>query len=199
MSTGEKQYTQSVQTAYDAVSGLHMDEQYKLTAFRLILQQELGYISPLQQASSPTDADVKAQHRPVDKGSWQHKIASNLGITDEEVLEIYHFTEEGDIELVIENKDVPSVAAQAIKQIAKLYAGGRQAAGIENTTSVEAIRNVCENGYKVVDKKNFSTYINGLGAKFRVEGSGTEQKVQLINGAYGAVGEIAKLYLGEKK
>lgn len=196
MNTGEKYYSQSVQAAHDAVSGLKIGDQYKLAAFRLILQQELGEAT--QQIKAPTDPAKTEQDGPVDNSSWQHKIASNFGITDEQVLEIYHYTEEGDIELVIEPKDVPGVAAKAIKQIAMLYAGGRQAAGIEKSTSVDTIRTVCEDSYKVVDKKNFSTYINGLGAKFRVEGTGADRKIQLINGAYKTVGETAKQYLGEK-
>lgn len=195
MSSDENRYTDAVRMAHDAISGLTMGEEYKLTAFKLILERELG--RPVASTSvQGKDTDNGAAH-PTPSADWQKKVAGSLGITEEQVLDLYHMNDDGEIELVIEINALPDTAAKATKHIAMLYAGGRQAAGTEKATSIEKIREVCEVGFKVVDKKNFSTNINKLGSKFRVSRTGSEKTVMLINGAYRQVGEVAKEYVGD--
>lgn len=202
MAADTKNYQQVVQTAYDAVSALEIDDKFKQIAFKEILRTQLGDrvvlaepVAPVQLAQAVATPDVA---QPVEKGSWQHKIASALGISNEQVLDLYHMTDDGDLELVIEMSSLPSTLKKATRDIAMLYAAGRQAAGIESSTSVELIRGVCEQRFKVVDKKNFSTTITKLGAKFRVSGTGKERQLQLINSAYKQVGDTAKAYAGDE-
>lgn len=202
MSTGENNYSEKLQTAYDSVSKLEMGDEYKLAGFKIILNHQLGGSTVPTQAHKQS-AEIQATDgentpSPVNKGSWQHKIASNLGITDEQVLEIYHRPSDNELELVIERHLIPDQLKLATQDLAKLYAAGRQAIGLEQTTKVEAIRSVCFTQYKVVDKKNFAQSINTLGSKFRVTGSGKERTVELINGAYKIAGEVAKKYLEDK-
>lgn len=198
MSTGETNYSETIERAYDAVKSADMDDSFKLAGFKIILTNELAgsVVAPKVAGGS---VQIESPDSAVDVLPWQSKIAKVLNITEDQVLEIYHMNSDGQIELVIERNLIPDALVTATKDIAKLLAAGRQAADTEDKTLVSDIRTVVEGQYKVVDKKNFSTSITNLGAKFRLSGEGKERSIELINGAFKLVGEVAQKYVDGSK
>jgi hypothetical protein len=93
-------------------------------------------------------------------------IASRAGTDRETVAEVFD-QRNGELELVIQaGKLSPQVAAGA-KELAILIAGGRQAAGIEEWTSLDVVRAVCTE-FKKLDSGNFSKTIRSMTNEFNV-------------------------------
>ncbi len=199
MSQQPENSKQLVQVAYDAVKELDATDEYRLAGFRIVLKSLMPGAPavsqlPVPQTGTGGTALSKEQPTPSD---WQNTIASKLNITAEQVAEIYHFTDEGIVELIIEGKDLPKTNSKSTQHIAALITGGRQAMGIERVTAIEVVRSACEH-YRVYDSKNFMKYTRQLGSKFRFDGSNSSVTIELTNGAFKIAGEIATGYLENK-
>ena len=184
------QYKELVQLAYDSVKDLKVEDEYKLAGYKVLLENLLG--APTQSVITATETG--ATSATFDTTDWQKQIASRLGIEPSEVAEIYHQTEEGMIELIIEAKDLPSTNSKSTVDIAALLAAGRQAAGLEKATPIDDIRKAAEH-YRVYDNKNFARTLRQLGSKFRNDNS----TIELTNGAYKITADIARKYAGSNK
>lgn len=198
MTNHSDEYKKSVQIAYDAVKELDATEEYRLTGYQIVLKSLLFGGTGTDSKSQSSDADAsKKDGAPSNAEEWQSTIASKIGISPEQVGEIYHRTDDGSVELIIEGKDLPKTNSKSTMHIAALLTAGRQALGLERTTAIEIVRGVCEH-YRVYDSKNFMKYVRQLGSKFRFEGSGSAVTIELTNGAFKIAGEIAMNYLEKK-
>lgn len=88
------------------------------------------------------------------------RIAQRLGINAETVAEVFD-VHEGEVELIIPAGKLPTRVATATKEIALLVAGGRQAAGIEDWTSLDKIRDVCAY-FRRLDSGNFAKTVREM-------------------------------------
>lgn len=110
-------------------------------------------------------AAVPATHGRLDgHGDSLARVAQRLGISPETVAEVFD-VHEGEIELIIPAGKLASRVATATKQIALLVAGGRQAAGIEDWTSLDKIRDVCVY-FRRIDSGNFAKTVREMDEVF---------------------------------
>ena len=184
-----------VQAAYDAVKELDAPTEYKLEGYRIILKS-MAFGSSLGTGNGPIahrDTTTQKEDAPTD---WQSAISSKIGITPDQVSEIYHL-KDGIVELIVEGKDLPKTNSKATRDIVALLTAGRQAMGTERVTSIDVLRQACEY-YRVYDSKNFMKYTKQLGSKFRFDGANSNTTVELTNGAFKIAGEVAAKYLGAK-
>jgi hypothetical protein len=184
--------------AHTAVKDLDASDEYKLAGYKIILSSLIG--SPVLVHTKTGHAAEAAKTRPPtgtasqDSGDWTNKIADALGMTIDEIAEIYYFDGEN-LKLLVGRKQLPSSASSGTQHIAALVAAGRQAMGLdENGTEFELIKPVLKT-HNVFNTKNWTTYIKQLGSKFIYDGSGKKQTIKLTNKAYDVVAEIARTYV----
>jgi hypothetical protein len=191
-------YKVHVQTAYDAVKELDATDDYKLSGYRIVLKSLLlGTVPDAGPIQPQGKNNPLANPNPAGTSDWQTLIASKIGISPEQVAEIYHYTDEGTVELIIEGKDLPKTNSKSTQHVAALLTAGRQALGKERTTLLDVVRGACEE-YRVYDSNNFMKYVRQLGSKFRFEGVGSSMTLELTNGAFKIAGEIALTYVEKK-
>ena len=176
---------------------MEASDEYKLEGFKIVLKASLASHSDVTTDQRSAQFYDGGAHDKTAGSSekWTKDIAAKLGISAESVSNLYHYPGEGQLDLIIESKDLPKTNSKSTQHIAALLSAGRQAIGIDRATSLEEIRKACDH-YRVYDAKNFSSYVKALGSKFRFDGDGSARTVELTNGAFTATGEIAKKYLG---
>lgn len=184
--------------AYTAVKDLEAADEYKIVGYKIILSSLLG--DPVQaHAKTGHKTDSANGGRPKgatsqDSVDWTSKIADALGMTADQIAEIYYFDGEN-LKLLVGRKQLPSSASSGTQHIAALVAAGRQAMGFdENGTEFELIKPVLKT-HNVFNAKNWTTYIKQLGSKFIYDGAGKQQTIKLTNKAYDVVAEIARTYV----
>lgn len=91
-------------------------------------------------------------------------IAAKVGVGRETVAEVFDLRD-GNIELIIGAGKLPSQVARGTKEIALLVAGGRQAAGLEEWTSWDVIRDWCSE-FKRLDSGNFAKTVRSMEEAF---------------------------------
>lgn len=104
------------------------------------------------------------------------RIAARLEIDVETVGEVFDVNE-GEVELIVPVGKLPGRVATATKQIALLVAGGRQAAGIEDWTSLDRIREVCAY-FKKLDSGNFAKTVREMEDVFNFRNA-SQRKIQV--------------------
>ena len=104
------------------------------------------------------------------------RIAQRLEIDVETVGEVFD-VHEGQVELIIPAGKLPSRVATATKQIALLVAGARQAAGIEDWTSLDKVRDVCAY-FRKLDSGNFAKTVREMDDVFNFRNP-TPRKIQV--------------------
>lgn len=192
-------YAALAQEAYTAIKDLEAADEYKLAGYKVILSSLIG--SPVRAQTNPAQAaDPASGSRPKratahDSGDWTGKIADALGMTSDEIAEIYYYDGEN-LKLLVGRKQLPSSASSGTQHVAALIAAGRQAMGLdENGTEFELIKPALKT-HNVFNLKNWTTYIKQLGSKFIYDGTGKQQTIKLTNKAYDAVADIARTYVG---
>lgn len=93
-------------------------------------------------------------------------IAARVGTDRETVAEVFDQRND-DLELIIGAGKLPAQVAAGTKEIALLVAGGRQAAGVEEWTALDVVRDVCAD-FKKLDSGNFSKTIRSMTDEFNV-------------------------------
>ena len=88
------------------------------------------------------------------------KISAKLGIARETVSEVFS-VQDGTLELVIGAGKLPGPSKPATKELALAVAAGRQAAELEEWTSLDPVRAVCAD-FKKLDSPNFARTIREM-------------------------------------
>lgn len=179
--------------AFESVKDLPEDNGYKIEGYKIVLSSLLNG----RATASVVDNDIQNPIVSQNSADWQKKISSTMDLTVQQVGEIYHMNDEGTLELLVESKDLPNTTSKSAQHLAALICAGRQAAGIEKSTSLDEVRKVCEH-YKVYDSKNFSSSMKQLGSKYRFSGSNSTRAVELTNGAFKLASDVAKNYAGQQ-
>jgi hypothetical protein len=104
---------------------------------------------------------------------------------------------DGDLELIVPAGKIADRAASGTKEIALLIAGARQAAGVEDWTSLDVIREVCSD-FKRLDSGNFAKTIKQMEDVFNVRRE-SERKmlVRMSRPGWEAFGTLVKRLGGE--
>ena len=113
-------------------------------------------------------ASVKALSSALSGGDLLSKIAVALGLDRDPVARVYE-EDDGQVQLIVKRAMLlePNKKAASIRQVALLVVVGRQAAGSEEHTSYDVIREECRE-LKVYDAANFATEVAKL--EFRTSG-----------------------------
>jgi hypothetical protein len=115
-------------------------------------------------------------------------MARVLGISAS-LLDMVYDRMDGDVELVIHRSKLPQRKAPAMKTVAMLVAAGRQAAGLDEWTSVNVIREVCRH-FGVLDLGNFATEVASLGDAFLVRGKGQSRAFKVTRHGFEEAGRL---------
>lgn len=110
------------------------------------------------------------------------RIGEKLGVDRSVVAEVYEQSEL-DIEVVVAPSKLDRSKMGATKQVALLVAAGRQAAGLEETTRVDKIREAAEL-YGIHDPNNFARAITDMSDDFIISGSSRTRIVRLRRPAW---------------
>lgn len=183
--------------AHIAVKDLQAGDEYKLAGYKIILSSLIGGSVQVHaktgHAVKPAKTSPPKETTSQDSGDWTSKIAYALGMTVDEISEIYYFDGEN-LKLLVDRKQLPNSASSGTQHIAALVAAGRQAMGLdENGTKFELIKPALKT-HNVFNAKNWTTYVKKLGSKFIYDGTGKQQTIKLTHKAYDVVADIARTY-----
>ncbi len=135
---------------------------------------------------------LPAQHREAadatDGSQSAITMARILGVSAE-MLDLVYDRTDGDVELVIHRSKLPERKAPAMKAVAMLVAAGRQAAGLDDWTPVNVIREVCRH-FGVLDLGNFATEVASLGDAFLVRGKGQSRAFKVTRHGFEEAGRL---------
>jgi hypothetical protein len=123
-------------------------------------------------------------------------IAARVGVERATVEEVYDL-HDGSVQLIIPTGKLTNRTASAAKEIALLLAGGRQAGGTEEWTSVDVIRDACSD-FKKLDSGNFAKTIKSMEDvfNFRKE-SERKTSVKLSRPGWEEFGGLVRRFGGE--
>lgn len=161
----------------------------------------LGSSPAVEQARSGTTAHKDlaapgANGSGAADGDALGAIAARMDLERATVEEVYDL-HDGSVQLIIPTGKLTSRVATAAKEIALLLAGGRQAGGTEEWTSVDAIRDACAD-FKKLDSGNFSKTIRSMEDvfNFRKE-SERKMSVKLSRPGWEEFGRLVRRFGGE--
>lgn len=118
------------------------------------------------------------------------RMASKLGV-DRDAVEAVFAETDGDIEIVVNHGKLAKGKFPAAQELALLLAAGRQAAELEERTSLEDIRAVCED-FKKLDQHNFNKAMNQMADEFTVQGKGKERGLRVTRPGWTKAAELVE-------
>jgi hypothetical protein len=118
------------------------------------------------------------------------KIAKRLGLDYEVVAQVFD-EEDGQVRLVVRRAMLPepSRKAASMRHVALLVVIGRQAAGIDEYTAYDAIREECRE-LKIYDGPNFSTEVGKL--EFRTRGGRNSKEAKANRHHYDEAADLVR-------
>jgi hypothetical protein len=163
--------------AADVVAAAEVPQDLRAAAFDKAVDLLAGRSVPDgnsgQETGSPADAD------PDD---LVQRIATKLGLDRRLVDETFEI-EDGQVKLTVARPKLESAKTAGTKQIAVLLAAARQAAGIEEKTKAQTIREVADD-YGKLDPPNFAATIGELGDYLSFSGGRMSREVKVKRAGY---------------
>jgi hypothetical protein len=173
---------QIVVDAMKAIDDAEVPSDLRSTAFAKVMDLlSSGNGRPGERSGSPSAGFVPREQASTEQ-DLLGRIAGKLGVDHAIVAEVY---EEADTEVrvVVAPKRLDKSKMAATKVMSLLVAGGRQAAGLEETTAFEKIREAAED-YGIYDQNNFARTITDMGDDFIISGSKRSRTVRLRSPAW---------------
>lgn len=135
-------------------------------------------------------ADASRVSAVISGGQLLGKIAAALG-HDREVIAGFFEEEDGEVRLIVKRTMLlePGKKAASIRHVALLVVVGRQAAGTEDHTSYDAIREECRE-LKVYDAANFATEVAKL--EFRTTGGRNSKQARANRHHYDEAADLIR-------
>ena len=163
-----------IEQAQEAVSAADVDADLRTSAFEKAVELLAGTVAPGAAASVGTPAPVG---EPGDSPGILGKIGRKLKV-DQAVIEDVFAVKDGILAVMVPNDALDLSKRGGTQELSVLTAAGRQAAGIEEWTSLETIREVCEY-FGRHDSANFSKAVLDQGDLMRFAGTSRKREVQL--------------------
>lgn len=168
-------------TANRAVQEAELPEDLKDTAFA----KAVDLIAGTGQVARPSSAVVSTPTRSadifgqptVDDGGTLGRIAAKLRVDIDTVRELYN-EEDGKLEVTVPSAKLETSKKGATKQLALLVAAGRQAAGLEEYTPLERVREVAEL-FRRYDSPNFARTIQEMEEDFSFRGESRSRAIRV--------------------
>jgi len=166
----------AVSSAIADVDSIGVSASDRPMVLEAVLAKRLG----LNAGAFPAlDSSAGKLHTKIEigEGGVMGKIATRMKLSAD-VLELVYDIRDGQPNLVISGKKLPSNKAQATKLITQLVAGSRQAAEIDEWTSVGTIRAAITE-YGRLDSSNFAATIQQLDSVLLIRGKGLDREVKV--------------------
>lgn len=186
--------------ALQAVTDAEVPEDLKVIAFSkavdIILHERVpsnGAPSPSARAHMGGGASTRG---PIDGEDMVDKIAREVGLDATVVGRVFREVD-GEPHLNLATNQLPTSKTPATRDIALLMVLARNAAGLDDYTSVTEIRKEADH-FNKLDSSNFAATISGMNSNFRVRGSGQNKELKLNQpGREAAIGLVKRLGGGE--
>jgi hypothetical protein len=108
------------------------------------------------------------------------KIAENLKLSREVVGDAYHYDDETGLQIGLGTTKFASAKSAGAKQLALLFAAGRQAAGIEEWTTVKDLRELAKD-FGRFDSANYSATVKEMHDVFMFAGTSSMDRKVKVN------------------
>jgi hypothetical protein len=139
--------------------------------------------------SRPTQAaEKRTAELPPSDANLSGQVARHFGVAAE-MLDYVYDVRGDNMPLVVHRSKLPQQKSPAMKAIALLVVAGRQAAAMEEWTTVGVIRDVCRD-FGVLDTANFATQVGSLGDTFLVRGTGQSREFKMTRHGYEEAGRL---------
>jgi hypothetical protein len=183
--------------ALEDVEATSVPEDLRVTAFSKVFDLHSNGAAPqMSNSGAGHSARPGGAAAALDTGDPLDAIGTRLQIARETVAEVFDIRD-GKVQLIIPPGKLSSKVATATKEIALLVAGGGQAAGVEEWTSMDSIREVCSD-FKKLDQGNFAKTVRSMEDlfNFRKE-SERKTSVKLARPGWEALPELVRRLGGE--
>jgi hypothetical protein len=131
---------------------------------------------------------------PADGDDVLGRIGAALKV-DRDTLELIYAVDDDEPQVVVSAKKIAPNKALATRQLGQLIAAARQAAGLEEWTSVGTIRAVVQE-YGRLDSNNFASSIQQMDDACLVKGKGLQRVVKVTKPGYDLTGDLVKSIAG---
>jgi hypothetical protein len=180
------------------VSIPEVPDELRVIAFSKVFDLRAGNAVPGASAAREQAGRIRANAAENGGGNGDvlASIADRLGLDRSTVAEVYD-VEDDKPTLIVQAGKLPGNVSGATKEIALLIAGARQAAGIEDWTSVDIVRDVCSD-YKRYDQGNFAKTMRQMESVFKIKkDSSGKLTVALAKPGWEDFGGLVRRFGGE--
>lgn len=182
--SGQRELVSALRRAAQTVDEAELADDLRVVAFRHVL----GIESVAVASPTPTTETVALAPRPSSEGGPLDHIVERLKLPSQMVRDIYE-QEGSEVKLVVSRSSLtePDSKAASMRDIALLVVAGRQAAGLEDYTTFEMIRDECRE-LNVYDQPNFASEVAKL--EFRTRGNGKNKEARANRHHFERVAEL---------
>jgi hypothetical protein len=163
--------------AADLVAAADVPDDLRAAAFAKAVDLLAGRSVGATIVEPPADPDLN-----IDPDDLIQRIATKLNLDRELVDETFE-VEDGQIRLTVARTKLNAAKTRGTKQIAVLLAAARQAAGLEEKTKFDIIREVADD-YGKYDSPNFAATLNELGDYFSISGPRGDRELKVRRAGY---------------
>ncbi|MEU0499121.1 hypothetical protein [Mycobacterium sp. NPDC006124] len=149
-------------------------------------------VASVQAPPVSPGAPPSTQH--VEAGDVLGHICAALKV-DRDLIDLVYTLQDGEPHIVVSPKRIATNKAQATRHLAQLVAASRQAAGLEEWTSVTSIRKVVTD-YGRLDSGNFASYLQNLDGVALLRGKGQQREIKITKPGYEATGDLVRALVG---
>jgi len=164
-------------TANQAVEQANLPDDLRVIAFSKAIDIVSGTQAIAQNMSNGTAVKRTSDRNQDSENSALSRIARKLKIEEDVVREVFN-EHDGEIEIIVPSAKFETGKKPATKQLALLVAASRQAAELEEFTSVDVIREVAEE-FRRYDQPNFARTLAEMENDFRFRGNMRNREVGL--------------------
>jgi hypothetical protein len=177
--------------AMEILEELEIEKDLRPAAFTMAVEALRTGQSPVQPMEKPAGASASGE---AGDASSIETVARRLSLSRGQIEETYHFGEKG-FELVAPGSKLAKSKSAGTKEIALVVAAGRQAAGIDDWTNMDDIREWSDH-FRKLDAPNFAKAVADMSDVFRVAGKGSKRQVKLREPGWAKAKEVIERLLG---
>lgn len=190
---------QAAAAALADVNALQVEGEDRKIVLKALLEARLVGSVPaspaLAVASRPVSNGTKQDApQPVASDDVMERVGAALKV-DRDTLDLVYALQDGEPHVVISAKKVAQNKAHAARQLGQLVAAARQAAGLEEWTSVSTIRKIVSD-YGRLDSGNFAAAIQQMDSVAVIRGKGQQREVKITRPGMEATTELINTLAG---
>ncbi len=181
------------------VNALSAEGEDRTIILEAVLRARLGGHVPAAPAVAPAPAAGNGTTPPAapegpGRGDVIDKIGAVLGV-DRDTLELFYSVQDGEPRLHVSSKKIASQKAEGARQLARLVAAARQAAGLEEWTLLSSIRPVVQD-YGKLDSGNYASAMQALDDVAVFRGKGPQREIKITKPGMEKVADMIRTLAG---